>query len=146
MVHFPSSLSSEQFSGAHKNNRGGKKIIIEGKVSQEKVGTMMHRFWTDYMHLRKLIPELKIKGRTSLVVQRLRICLPMQGTQVWSLVQEDSTYHGAIKPVCHRYWACAPWWEACELQLESSLHSPQLEKAHAQPWKPSTAKNKNINH
>ena len=29
-----------------------------------------------------------------LVVQRLGICLPMQGTQVHSLVQED--------PMCHR--------------------------------------------
>ena len=31
---------------------------------------------------------------TSLLVQWLRICLPMQGTQVQPLVQEDSTYHG----------------------------------------------------
>ena len=31
---------------------------------------------------------------TSLVVQWLRICLPVQGTQVQPLVQEDSAYHG----------------------------------------------------
>ena len=31
---------------------------------------------------------------TFLVVQWLRICLPMQGTWVCSLVQEDSTYMG----------------------------------------------------
>ena len=46
--------------------------------------------------------------RTSLVAQWLRICLPMQGTQVWSLVLEDPTCRGATKPVCHNYWACMP--------------------------------------
>ena len=34
--------------------------------------------------------------RTSPVVQRLRICLPVQGTWVRSLVQEDSTCHGEL--------------------------------------------------
>ena len=43
---------------------------------------------------------------TSLVMQLLRICLPIQGTQVQSLVQEDPTCHGATKPVRHNYWAC----------------------------------------
>ena len=37
--------------------------------------------------------------RPSLVVQWLRICLPAQGTQVQSLVQEVSTCLGAAKPV-----------------------------------------------
>ena len=36
---------------------------------------------------------------TSLVVQWLRIRLPMQGTQVQALVREDPTCHGATKPV-----------------------------------------------
>ena len=39
----------------------------------------------------------------SLVVQRLRICLPMQGTRVRALVQEDPTCRGATKPVRHNY-------------------------------------------
>ena len=43
-------------------------------------------------------------GRTSLVVRWLRICLPMQETQVQSLVREDSTCHRAIKPMYHNYW------------------------------------------
>ena len=43
----------------------------------------------------------------SLVVQWLRICLPMQGTWVWALVREDPTCGGATKPVRHNYWACA---------------------------------------
>ena len=44
---------------------------------------------------------------TSLVAQGLRILLPMQGTQVWSLIQEDPTCLRATKPVRHNYWACA---------------------------------------
>ena len=40
----------------------------------------------------------------SLVVQRLRIHLLMQGTQVPSLVWEDPTCHRAAKPLCHN-WA-----------------------------------------
>ena len=39
----------------------------------------------------------------SLVVQWLRICLPMQGTWVRALVWEDPTCRGATKPVCHNY-------------------------------------------
>ena len=41
-------------------------------------------------------------------VVRPRICLPMQGTWVWSLVQEDSTCHGATKPMSHNYWTQVP--------------------------------------
>ena len=40
---------------------------------------------------------------TSLVSQRLRIHLPMQGTRVRALVREDPTCCGATKPVCHNY-------------------------------------------
>ena len=39
----------------------------------------------------------------SLVVQWLRICLPMQGTRVRALVWEDPTCHGATGPVSHNY-------------------------------------------
>ena len=45
---------------------------------------------------------------TSLVAQWLRIRLPMQGTQVRALVQEDPTCRIATKPVRHNYWACVP--------------------------------------
>ena len=65
---------------------------------------------------------------TSLVAQWLRIHLPMQGTQVWSLVHEDPTCPGATKPMCHNYRACA-------LELASHnywAHVPQLLKpAHS---------------
>ena len=80
--------------------------------------------------------------------QWLRIFLPVQWTWVWSLVQELRSPHalGPIncnyrahlvhlpKPVCSRASAlqkekpAKP--EAWPLQLESSPHSPQWEKAH----------------
>ena len=50
---------------------------------------------------------LKIILWTSLVAEWLRIRLPVQGTRVRALVQEDHTCSGATKPVCHNYWACA---------------------------------------
>ena len=40
---------------------------------------------------------------TSLMVQWIRICLPMQGTLVRSLVREDPTCCGATKPMRHNY-------------------------------------------
>ena len=40
---------------------------------------------------------------TSLVAQWLRICLPMQGTQVQALVWEDPTCCGAAKPLRYNY-------------------------------------------
>ena len=43
----------------------------------------------------------KKRTRTSLVIQWLRICLPMQGTWVPSLVQEDFTCHRAARPLHH---------------------------------------------
>ena len=108
------------------------------------------------------------QGGTSLVAQGLRICLAMQGTRVRSLVWEDPTCRGATKPVRHNYWACAleptshNYWahvpqllkspcsttrEATAMRsprtaMKSSPRSPQLEKACAQQWRPSAAKNK----
>ena len=67
----------------------------------------------------------------SLVAQWLKIRLPMQGTWVRALVQEDPTCHRATKPLRHNYWACT---------LEPASHNywahvPQLLKpvprAHA---------------
>ena len=64
---------------------------------------------------------------TSLVVQWLRIHLPMQGTGFRSLVREDLTCRGATKPVSHNYWACSlepvshSYW-ACMPQLLKPTH------------------------
>ena len=46
--------------------------------------------------------------RISLVVQWLRICLAMQGTQVQSLVRELE-FH---MPMCHNYGASTPLLES----------------------------------
>ena len=53
-----------------------------------------------YVQNRNRDIENKLMG-TSLVAQWLRICLPLQGTQVRFLVQEDPTCRGAAKPVRH---------------------------------------------
>ena len=80
----------------------------------------------------------KSKTRTSLVVPWMRICVPMQETQVRSLVWEDSTCCRAMKP-------CTTTPEPAHLEPllhkrrhhnekpghcnRVSLHSPQLEKS-----------------
>ena len=69
-----------------------------GRVKQAKLG----RAGTEL----RMFPQnanLKVLGWSSLVVQWIRMCLPLQGTQVRSLVQEDSTCHGATKPMRHNY-------------------------------------------
>ena len=67
------------------------------------------------------LDNFRNKPQISLVAQWIRIHPPMQGTWVWSFVQEDATCQGATKPVCHNYWAqalapmrgnywaCVPW-------------------------------------
>ena len=50
-----------------------------------------------------LFPFQKRLTGTSLVTQWLRICLPVQGTRVQSLVQEDPSCCGATKPMRHNY-------------------------------------------
>ena len=74
--------------------------------------------------------------RISLVAQWLRICLPMQVTQVWSLVWEDPTCCRETKPVRHNCWAHRPQLlkpvrlRPCALQQEKQ---PQWE---AWTWAP----------
>ena len=46
---------------------------------------------------------LKGVGWTFLTVEWLRICLPIQGTWVQSLVWEDPTGHQTTKSVCPNY-------------------------------------------
>ena len=80
------------------------------------------------------------------MAQWIRICLPMQGTQVWSLLREDSTRCGVTKPANWNYWTpvclepvlCkqTPRRETCALQL-SRPRSLQLEKACVPQRRPS---------
>ena len=120
-----------------------------------------------------VVGQLYFKNKqigTSLVAQWLRICLPMQGTRVQSLVREDPTCHRATKPVHHNYWACAlepashNYWSLRATTTEASVprarapqrgatavrsphtatksspHSPQLEKARTQQRRPTWPK------
>ena len=85
-------------------------IPLSGKHSSEK--------------FKYVYKDLTLKCWASLVVQWLRIRLPMQGTWVQALVWKDPTCRGATKPVCHNYRACA-------LELASHnywAHVPQLLK------------------
>ena len=68
------------------------------KVLLVKVGA----FLNDIVKSLEQYLKLTFTG-ASLVVQRLRIFLLMQGTQVRALVWEDRTCRGATRPVSHNY-------------------------------------------
>ena len=121
--------------------------------------------WRDNSnHVKKLFSP-------SLVVQWIRICLPMQGTQVGSWVQEDSACIGATKPEHHNYrtktctatctleptshnhWSPGARSLSSAAREASTMRSPcttkkrnprslQLEKAHTKQWRPHAAEKK----
>ena len=70
-------------------------------------GTLLHCWWECQLiqplwrTVWRFIKKLKIGA--SLVAQWLRICLPMQGTWVRTLVWKDPTCRGATGPVSHNY-------------------------------------------
>ena len=70
----------------HVDRRSSDFLESSGSLAPGKVGT-----------------AVRGEGRASLVVQRLRVCLPMQGTRVRALVWEDPTCRGAAGPVSHNY-------------------------------------------
>ena len=72
----------------------GERRHTDGQQTHEKMLTV-----TDHQGS---VNQKRNEG-ASLVVQWLRIRLPMQGARVQALVQEDPTCHGAAKPVCHNY-------------------------------------------
>ena len=97
--------------------------------------------------------------RTFLMVQWLRIHLPMQRTWVWSLVRENPTCCGATKSMHHKYWVQAleppsrDYWSPHTYSLYSATKeatamrslptamksrpcSPQPEKTHMQQQRP----------
>ena len=100
--------------------------------------------WSWHLHQKSIV-------RTSMVVQKFGIHLPVWGTWVRSLVQEDPTCcraaeHGChnyctcvLEPVCHSYWAHKPQVlesvcpTACGLQQEKppqwETHALQLESS-----------------
>ena len=97
--------------------------------------------YTNYPQKKSLLSIKLLKKKslfwTSLVVQWIGIHLPMQGTWVWSLVQEDSTCFRAAKPGCHNYWSCAlepgnHYFQTCVLPLlkPMSLEPVVLKRSH----------------
>ena len=86
----------------------------------------------------------KSTNGTSLVAQWLRIHLPMQGTWVRVLVQEDPMCHRVAKPVCHNYWACAleqqllslgaTTTEACSVTREATSVRSRTPRACPPHW------------
>ena len=92
-----------------------------------------------FVFLNELADCLHLKSRISLVFQWLRICLPMQGTQVQSLVQEAPHAVGQLSPCSTatelKLWSLCPavrshYGKKSAPQLESGP-SLQPEKAHA---------------
>ena len=91
------------------------------------------------------IEKIKKIG-TSVVAQWIRIRLPMQGTQTWSLVWEDSTCLGAtpyvlqlptamcLEPVLQTREATAR--RSLCITTKRSLRSPQLKKTLVQQQRP----------
>ena len=83
---------------------------------------------------------------TFLVVQWLRICLPVQGTQIWSLLQEDPTCHRAtnfggnyarvpqlVKPTCPRPMSTARDASAVRRPRTAARGLPPLTTAGESP-------------
>ena len=62
---------------------------------------------------------------TPLVAWWLRIHLPRQGTQPWSLAWEGSACLGATEPTCHNHWTHT--WQVLK-PMHSGAHAPQQEK------------------
>ena len=69
-------------------------------MQERKAGTQISE---NIFKEESLVPCQKTWQWASLVVQWLRICLPMQGTRVRALVWEDPTCRGATRPVTHNY-------------------------------------------
>ena len=68
---------------------------------QETFNTDLEEQKSKQTEMNNTINEIKNSLWASLVVQWLRICLPMQGTQVRALVWEDPTCRRATRPVSH---------------------------------------------
>ena len=84
-------------------------LLLHKSISSLRVATWLFSsllYPGDYHRAWHRVGAQKCLLRTSLVAQWLQICLPMQGTRVRALVQEDPTCRGATKPVHHNYWAC----------------------------------------
>ena len=88
------------------------------------------------------------------MIQRLRIFLPMQGTQVQSPVREDSICGRAAKPMSCKLLKLAcprahvpqqekpPQWKPVRYNQRAGPTDATRESPHTQQYRPSTAKKK----
>ena len=67
---------------------------------------------------------LKENGRTSLVIQWIKIRLPMQGTCVQPLVWEGGCHRG-IKTASHNCWSPCAWSLCSETREAATRRSPR---------------------
>ena len=73
------------------------------KTNKRGKKTALFPNWRTSQQGQQLLHSKNHTVGTSLVAQWLRIRLPMQGTQIRALVQEDPTYRRATKPGRHNY-------------------------------------------
>ena len=86
-------------------DKEGHYIMIKGSIQEEDI-TIIIIYAPNIgapQYIRQLLTAIKEEIGASLVVQWLRIHLPMQGTRVRALVWEDPTCRGAAGPVSHNY-------------------------------------------
>ena len=91
----------------------------------------MEPFSTQILHFLVLRKYL-VNAKSPLMVQWIKIHLPMQQTLVWFLVQEDSLDLEATKPVFHNYGACMLQLLKPEC-LESVLHHQKKSHDNEKP-------------
>ena len=115
-------------------------LIAPQSIAQRCQGGARREKRKTALGITRLMPTKVGSGRNSLVVQCLGICMPMQGTWVWSLVWEDSTCLRATQLVSCNFWSpctqslCSAAREATTMRslhtaMKSGLYLLQLEKA-----------------
>ena len=114
-------------------------FLILHLICGKKTSTLREICWGHQEEVKQVTTDLSPQKKpltknywgTSLAPQWIRIHLLMQGTWVWSLVQEDPTCLGATRPLSHNYWACAlePENLCCWAHVRQSLKPVCLEPA-----------------
>ena len=117
--------------------------LITKSRNHSNVPQHVDKWSTVWSYNEILLNNIKEQSWTSLVVQWIRIHLPMQEAQDQSLVQEDSTCQEQLRPCGTTTEVCTP--RACDLQQEKplqwmALFSPKLEKARSQQGTPGASK------